>query len=306
MNKIADYDTLDYDYSTYWKKREYEHKSEELVLKKILKNKHGKRFIDIGGSFGRLTDQYFNKYEECVIVDYSLKTLQNNYEYLSKQYPNINLIAANAYYLPFKDNSFDGGLMVRVLHHIDRPKEYFKEANRIFNSNATYIQEFANKTHLKAVVRAILKGDYKLFNDNPYQQPDQKNHEGAREGSDVPFLNYTSKWISRSLLENNFETKRKFGCSFFRINSLKKLLGTKILLILESFFQMAFSWSNISPSIFLETTVQKEKSEVITKFEDILVCPKCKAQLTFNENKCNCKNCKLTFTKSKNIWDFRI
>jgi len=42
---------------------------------------------------------------------------------LVNKYPGIHLIAANAYKMPFKNNTFDGGLMVRVLHHIENPKE---------------------------------------------------------------------------------------------------------------------------------------------------------------------------------------
>ncbi len=306
MNKIADYDTLDYDYSTYWKKREYEHGSEQIVLNKLLKEKAGARFIDIGGSYGRLTDLYYDKYKESVIVDYSLKTLQNNFKFLMDKYPNIHLIAANAYYLPFKDNSFDGGLMVRVLHHIEKPQEYFKEAKRIFTDNATYIQEFANKTHVKAVIKSIIKGDLSIFDNKPYQQPDKRNNEGAREGSQVPFLNYTTSWISDTLSSYGFKIERKIGCSYFRVNILKKFLGTKILLLLESFAQKAFSWSNISPSIFLETSINKKYAEIEKNFQDILVCPKCKSQLVFKDSECRCKQCNNRYQKKNNIWDFRI
>ena len=58
MSKVADYDTYDYDYSTYWSKRKYEHEAESLVLK-TFKRPKGKWFLDVGGSFGRLTNSYY-------------------------------------------------------------------------------------------------------------------------------------------------------------------------------------------------------------------------------------------------------
>jgi len=308
MNKIADYDTLDYDYATYWKGREYENMSEHFVLEKIFNSLKGKWFVDIGGSYGRLTDTYYDRYTNPLIIDYSLKTLQKNYKYLKDKYPNIDLIAANAYSLPFAQNTFDGGLMVRVLHHIEKPQEYFKEVYRIFKPNATYIQEFANKLHLKAVLSSILKFNFKIFSKEPYQQPNKKNYEGARKGSSVPFLNYHTSWIVNTLNDTGFVVEGKYGCSFLRLNILKRILGTKLLLLLERFFQFAFSWSNISPSIFIKSKIQKDiqNEDVSSSLEDILVCPICKEGMEIKGGKATCNDCKKTFKKVQNIWDFRV
>ena len=308
MNKIADYDTLDYDYSTYWKNREYENLSEKLVLKRVLKDTKGNWFIDIGGSYGRLTDTYYDIYTNPVIVDYSLKTLQKNYKYIKDQYPNIELIAANAYNLPFKENTFDGGVMVRVLHHIDRPLEYFKELKRVMSSNAVYIQEFANKAHLKALIRALIRLDFSVFNKQPYQQPTKENYEGARKGSQVPFFNYHTEWIKNSLRNENFDIEKKYGCSFLRVNILKRVFSTKVLLFFENILQTAFSWSNTSPSIFLKCVVKKESSSTQSNgtLHSVLVCPKCKGELKIESEKALCSECKTVYSKEKNIWDFRI
>jgi len=118
MIEVSNYDFFDYDYAQYWKVRQYEDQAEKHVLEQIFKDKNGKWFVDIGGSYGRLTPTYYNSYTNPILLDYSLKTLQKNYSVIKKQFPNVELIAANAYHMPFKDNVFDGGLMVRVLHHI--------------------------------------------------------------------------------------------------------------------------------------------------------------------------------------------
>ncbi len=308
MNKIADYDTYDYDYSTYWNKREYEHKSEILVLEKLLKHNSGRWFLDIGGSFGRLTKTYSKRYTNPVIVDYSLKTLQKNYASLKKETPSIELIAANAYFLPFKNNTFDGSLMVRVLHHIEKPKECVREIYRVLSHNGIYIQEYANKLHIKAVIRAILTLDFSLFNKEPYQQPDKHHYEGTKEGSKVLFFNYHPRWIATLLTDIGYNIKKKYGCSFLRLNILKKLLSTKFLLFWENIFQYTLSWSNISPSIFIKSLVNKktENTEEPNDFASILLCPRCKGNLDIQNNRAICNNCKNEYLKKENIWDFRI
>jgi len=308
MRKIANYDTYDYDYSTYWNKREYEHISEEIVLNKLLKDTNGKWFIDIGGSFGRLSETYCDRYSNPVIVDYSLKTLQKNYKDLKDRYPNIELISANAYNLPFKDSTFDGGLMVRVLHHIEKPKEYFKEVFRTLVPDGIYIQEYANKVHIKALIRALFKFNLSIFSISPYQQPDKHNYEGAKEGNKVLFLNYHPKYISDLLSRIGFKIEGKYGCSFLRSAFLKKALRTETLVFFEKVLQNTLSWANISPSIFLKSRVQKniEKLDLKENILDILVCPECKGNLSFNGVIAKCNSCKLEFEKKENIWDFRV
>ena len=308
MNKVADYDTYDYDYSTYWGKREYEHRAEVLVLKKLLKETKGEWFLDIGGSFGRLTSQYYEKYSKPVIVDYSLKTLQKNYKFLKKKFPGTELVAANAYFLPFKENVFSGSLMVRVLHHIENQEECFTEIRRVLKNNGTHIQEYANKVHIKAILRALLSLDFSLFNKEPYQQPDKHNYEGTTKGSKVLFLNYHPRFISELLTNLGFKVEKKYGCSFFRIDLLKKVLGTNLLLMLERLSQILLSWANISPSVFIKARIEKEDEKVVKRIhlEDILVCPSCKKELRFSNNKATCTKCKKEFLKKENIWDFRI
>ncbi len=307
MNKIADYDTYDYDYSTYWSKREYEHKAEVIAIEKILKDLNGKWFLDIGGSFGRLTSTYSQRYSKLVIVDYSLKTLQKNYKNLKKKFPNIELIAANAYHLPFKDNSFDGSLMVRVLHHIEKPKECLKEIYRTLDNDGIYIQEYANKLHIKAVIRALLTLDFGIFDIQPYQQPDKHNNEGAKEGSKVLFLNYHPKYILNIFKQLGFKVLNTYGCSFLRLNILKRAFNTSFLIFWENIFQNVLSFTNISPSIFVKARKYgTKKASNYETINDILVCPKCKSELEIKNGIALCSKCESSFSKKENIWDFRI
>lgn len=309
MLEVSNYDFFDYDYSQYWKAREYEDNSEKHVLETIFLEKKGKWFIDIGGSYGRLTPTYYNSYSHPLLLDYSLKTLQKNYDVIRKQFPNIELIAANAYHMPFRENTFDGGLMVRVLHHISEPIIYFGELKRIMLNDSTYVQEFANKVNLKASLRAILHLNLKFFSKEPYQQPTSKNFEGTETGQEAIFFNYHPSYLLKILNSIGFNVKEKYGCSYLRSQGLKKLLGSNNMLKIEYFLQKLLKATNIPPSVIFETKLQKEISQNISKseyLEDILVCPNCQDDLEFKSNKAYCKCCNKTYVKESNIWDFRI
>jgi len=48
------YNDPNFDYTQYWIGREYENASEEIAIRRLLKNRHFKNAIDIGGGYGRL------------------------------------------------------------------------------------------------------------------------------------------------------------------------------------------------------------------------------------------------------------
>jgi ubiquinone/menaquinone biosynthesis C-methylase UbiE len=302
--KVVNYDGYDYDYSTYWKGREYENNAEHIVLENFLKKEKGNWFIDIGGSYGRLAEGYADKFKHCVILDYSLKTLQKNHKNITNRFPNCILIAGNAYNMPFKENVFDGGLMVRVLHHIERQKDYFEELSRILKEDGIYIQEFANKIHIKARIKAFLARDKSIKDRKPYQQP-TIHLEGAK-GDGVSFLNYHPEYIENLLEDTGFDIEKKQGCSYLRIPILKKVFGSKILLFFEKIFQKLFAKADISPSIFLKTELDKgEEGDKYEQLEDILACPSCKSRLEFENDIAICTNCGEKYIKKEGVWDFR-
>lgn len=307
MTEIANYDHFGYDYSQYWEKRKYENESEKILLSKIFSEYKGKWFLDIGGSYGRLISTYYNRYTNPIVLDYSLKTLQKNYPIIRSKYPNTIFIAANAYKMPFKDDTFDGALMVRVLHHIKDTQKYFNELTRILYHNSIYVQEFANKVHIKARIRGILKGNFSIFSKEPYQQPTSENFEGTKSGEEALFLNYHPKQIRELLKKENMEIKKKYGCSYLRSQKLKSVLGEETMISIEKFFQKTFGWSNIPPSIVYEAQVKDDQASAEKRetLEDILVCPSCHNILEFSPNSAYCKKCKKTYEKKENIWDFR-
>lgn len=307
MTKISNYDEFNYDYRKYWKGRVYEDKAEKVVLKRYLRGYKGKFFLDIGGSFGRNLPAYSFINETPIILDYSLETLRKNKKSILAKHPETRLIAANAYHMPLKRNSLDGSLMVRTLHHIEEQDRLFKEINRVMKNKGLFILEYANKLHLKARIKWLLKFEFENFSTKPYQQPTKGYFEGVKDGEQAIFLNYHPRNITKLLQKNNFKILESTNCSFFRINFLKKALPFPLLITLEKISQKLLSWTNIAPSIVLKSEKIGEKtSETFGTFEDILCCPGCKGELVFFAKEAKCKKCKKTFKKKDDIWDFRM
>ncbi len=308
-NDVTDYDLFDYDYSTYWKNRSYENLAEKNILNKIFQNEKGIWFLDIGGSYGRVTSTYYSRYSNPIILDYSMKTLQKNKENILSRYPNAILIAGNAYKMPFKDNTFDGALMVRVLHHIENVPEYFKAIHRVMANNSVYVQEVPNKVHLKASIKALLQLNFKFFDKTPYEHPlSNAEAEGTGKGLKGIFYNYHPQDIKEKLEKVGFQVKKKYGCSFLRIPFLKLILNEDIMMFFEKIFQKTLSWTNIPPSIFfVSRTKNEDQKEISHDLNQILQCPSCNSSLQFKfSTEAYCKKCKKKFNKENDIWDFRV
>jgi ubiquinone/menaquinone biosynthesis C-methylase UbiE len=307
---VVNYDERDYDYTLYWKGRAYENSAEHTVLNKLLNNERGNFFLDIGGSFGRNAPIYATKYTTPIILDYSLATLQKNHQKLQMRYPNMTMIAGNAYNLPFKTNSIDASIMVRTLHHLEKPEKAIKEVARVTSENGIYIQEFANKLHIKARLRWLITGQISNFSRKPYQQPSRGNKEGIKDGDKYVFLNFHIKHILSILRANNFTPQQTIGCSFLRIPTLKKYMSTTQMMAIEKVLQKIPFIRNLAPSIYIKSTYNSSTNHNSnnngTDIYKILVCPKCKGALKLdNESLLICTECKSKYMRKKGVWDLR-
>jgi ubiquinone/menaquinone biosynthesis C-methylase UbiE len=310
MPEISNYDGDNYDYRTYWSERAYEDQAEKIVLKKLMRGHKGKRFIDIGGSFGRNIPLYAKKYDEFVIMDYSLKTLLKYEKEILDEYPNAKLVAGNAYNLPFAKNSFDGAMTIRVLHHLEDPEGYLKAVSKVLAHNGILIQEIANKVHLKAAFKWIFTGNFEMLDQSPYKQPTRSDEEKEGSQEESVFLNFHPTHIKNSMKTNGFSNFVKSSCSFLRIPSLKKIFPLSFLVSLEKLMQLLFSKTNIAPSVFYKAKMVKAlKSEAMLSksFNEILRCPSCQKKLTFGDdgNTAECEKCNSTYAKHSTVWDLR-
>lgn len=240
---IICYDAQDYNYKNYWRAREYEDKAERIALSKFFKLIPKKEALaDIGCGFGRLTPFYASLFKRCVLVDPS-KRLLREARRLSLKYKNLNFRRCFAQNLPFTDKSFDVVLFIRTFHHLEEPNEVIVEFNRILKPGGFLILEFANKIHIKSVIKAFLGRKLSYLSSHV---PEDISHE---EG--VPFFNYHPTHVKSLLLANGFKVVKSFSVSNFRNPIFKRFIPLPFLLFLESIFQLPACYFCFGPSIFI-------------------------------------------------------
>jgi ubiquinone/menaquinone biosynthesis C-methylase UbiE len=235
-----------YDYRSYWKHRDYEHKSEVIVIKELLKKVPiANQILEIGAGYGRLVPYYMHRAKKVTLTDPSAKNLmQARKSFDSKKFKFIHAKAENLN-KKVKKGSVDLVIIVRVLHHITDLDEMFAQVDRILAPRGFLILEFANKRHFKAIVSNFFKGDLTFgFDIFPKEV-------GKKKKKVLPFLNYHPDVVIKKLEEQGFTITQKRSVSNIRSQLLKDKLPFDFLLNLEQFLQSALSYINFGPSIFL-------------------------------------------------------
>ena len=241
------YNDPSFDYQKYWQNRVYENQSEKIALKKLLKlipNKKKKNLIDIGGGFGRLATEYAPLFKKCLLIEPSIKLIKQAKK-LGKSFPNLEFKKSFVEKINVDDKSFDVALLIRVVHHLKDLSVVIKEIDRILKPQGFLILEFANKSHLKNIIKAALKGDVDFLTNHTPKKVAQR--------SLTPFFNYHPNQIKSLLFNHQFKIIKCFSVSNFRHPYLKKIIPSKILLLMESKQQelTAKNQSYLGPSIFL-------------------------------------------------------
>ena len=154
--RLAERRICDYEGSTYrtdfWQGqgREYEDLAERVAIRAMLPPR-GRRLVDMGAGFGRLADLYAG-YDEVVLLDYSQSQLEYARQHLGDE--RFIYVAADIYRLPLATAAVDAAVMVRVLHHLeDVPAAFGATGPRPRSGGGAYVLEFANKRHLKNLLR---------------------------------------------------------------------------------------------------------------------------------------------------------
>jgi ubiquinone/menaquinone biosynthesis C-methylase UbiE len=304
---IAVYDAANYDYSTFWKGREYEHKSEIIALNSLY-SKMSKTdwFIDVGGSYGRLFDTYKDLANKKIILDYSILALQQAKERFQER-DDVYLVAANVYNLPFRENSFELGQMIRVMHHLEDQLKFFRELERVLKSGANFILEFPNSRHIKNILRSIFDSRYReIYKKKAFEIPETKQKQGMLEDSNRLFLGYSLHHIEYLIKSTNLEIVKKRGVSILRIPLIKKFIPETLLLLFEKIYQKVSPVFLISPSVFLKlNNTETAESSKFKNLEDLLVCPRCKSSLERKKDTLRCDKCNNTYTIENGIYDLR-
>jgi len=307
--KKSDYEN--YDYREFWEddKRAYEDASERLALGKLFKTvKKSGVIIDIGCGYGRLFNEY-RDFDRIIMMDYSLNNLKNTkntvLDYLKHnktEFDKVHFVAADALNLPFRNETFDAAISVRIVHHLTNPEKFISETGRVLKNKGLFILEFANKRNLKNIFKFIFgKLRQSPFSPQPYMigETIQDNHPSV---------------IISFFKKNSLKINKIISVSNLRSGFLKRKLNQRNLLRLENISQGMFSLCKLGPSIFIKAFKNKNGNmdiieKIPQKFTEMLLCPECKnleSKLEISENFLVCNFCGSKYTVSDGIFDLRL
>jgi len=289
---ICDYEGSDYQ-TTFWDYggRAYEDQTEAVALRRLLPSS-GKLMLEIGAGAGRNTPRY-QGYERIILTDYSFSQMQLAQERLGRS-ERYMYVAADVYRLPFVDDLFDGATMIRVLHHIVEPSLALRQIRRVMQTGGTFILEFASKYHLKSFMRfAVRRQEW-----NPF----------ALETIESTHLNFNfhPKTVRRWLQEVNFGLQRQLTVSHFRMNFLKRLVPTKLLVAMDAAAQLTGDWWQLTPSVFTKSIATGNIAERANPEGAFFRCPACTHDLPMEtEGALVCPGCGANWPIVDGIYDFR-
>lgn len=278
----------------FWPGREYEDRAERIALARLLPPR-GARVCEIGAGFGRLADFYAG-YDRIILLDYAQTMLRDaraqlltrNTQYATR----CSFVAADLYNLPLADNALDTALTVRVLHHIADIPRAFAELARVVRPGGTYVTEFANKRHLKALARyALTRGAPNPFTLEPYEF--------------VPLnFNFHPRYIEAQLRAAEFVVRERRAVSLFRVPLLKRLVPARWLAALDGMFQSPISNLYLSPSIFFRAESRKNGAPRLN--ESLWRCPACHAPaLDETRDALTCRACGRAYPIMEGIINFK-
>lgn len=284
---VANYELNSYKYSNFWKDREYEHKSEVMLLEKLfrkfLPDLNIRVIMDVGGAFGRLTPSYAPQAKHVILADYSAHELTEGVANIQgKPFASkISFLALNAYKMPLKDESLGALLSVRVMHHLKTPELFFGEVSRVLTPGGVAIVEFAHKNHILALFKALIKGKIQEFLATSVTEVSHKaDSQGIAAGQISLMYNFSLSYLEDVAKTAGLDVAGVYSCSFLRIPLLKKIVPMPFLLLAEQILQNLFFWTHITPSLFL---VLKKPGTYIPSamwnMETQLVCPTCQTKV---------------------------
>jgi ubiquinone/menaquinone biosynthesis C-methylase UbiE len=296
---VIDYEGSNYQ-TDFWESggREYEHQVEMVAMQRLLPAS-GKLLLELGAGAGRNTPSY-GAFDRVVLLDYSLSQLRLAQEKLgvSKRY---SYVAADIYRLPFVSGLFDAATMIRVLHHMVNAPLALRQVRRVLQQGAVFILEFANKRHLKAILRYLLRRqDWNPFSLDPVEIAalNFDFHPNAVRG-----------WLRNS----GFAIERQLTVSHFRMDFVKRYVPLPLLVKMDSWAQLTGNWWQFTPSVFVRSLACGSLATGAPTMDiscvspgSFLACPECSHYpLEKNSETVSCPACSLRWSIDGGIYDFR-
>jgi len=286
---VCDYEGSDYQVS-FWDRggRAYEDGSEALALRRLLPAS-GERLLEVGAGAGRNTLRYTG-FEEITLLDYSRSQLEQARRRVGDT-PRYRYVLADVYRMPFGPAAFDAATMIRTLHHMQDPAAALQRVRQTLGEGGIFILEFANKRHMKAIGRWLLRRQaWNPFDPAPveFAKLNYDFHPRAVAG-----------WLEAAM----FHVERRLPVSHLRVGWLKRNVPLGLLLGAEKVLQnLGRAWL-YTPSVFVRARAIGSSPSGAGGFWR---CPACDSlDMGEDVDGLQCQQCGRSWPKRDGIYDFR-
>jgi SAM-dependent methyltransferase len=242
--KADQYNDPQHNYLHYWDGREYEHAAEEIAIRKLLRNKHVKSAVDVGGGYGRLCVLLEDYADHVTLAEPSQQQLDIAKEFLH-DHPEIDRKLMQADDLKFPDQSIDLLTMIRVMHHLPDPTAEFAEIARVLEPDGYAIIEVANYLHMRNRLRHLAKRERMPL------KPVDIRSAAHKTKDEIAFVNHNPHTVARQLEHAGLVVETTLSVSNLRSVRLKKLLPREVMLGAERALQRPLAAVFFGPSIFM-------------------------------------------------------
>ena len=301
LRQIADYDSNDYDYRTYWDGRDYEQWAEQRVLHRLVPLLGTPEWlVDFGGGYGRNARHYRHRARHYVIADGSANNLRTAAVELA---PDIAagrafLVRCDLNALPFREHAFDAALVVRVLHHLsDLDGALARMAGAV---GGRFLLDVPIKHHVLARVRGAANG------------PDPV----CTGTSEHPFWNFRLSAVRTTLTRAGWHTRPVASVNNLRrwdrhlSPGLVRTLTPGVRLAELGLQRLGRGWWG--PSQFLlaqrvpARTAVSEVPPGVPALAPRMCCPACRGRLAWSPAVATCLTCRTPYRWDGAVWQFTV
>jgi SAM-dependent methyltransferase len=265
---VVDYGS--YNFHAVWDGRDRVDRYDRALLDLALRHLDPRRLLELGTGFGRLSPRLREWAEEYAAVDFDPRGLREAKEvvtHLPTTRGHQLWIAANAYHLPFRSESFSSIAMVRVHHHLAEPRTALGEIARVLVPGGSALITYSPISWVRSLVH-----DLGVAFGRPKQANDRRllfapgDHVQVRE---VPLRQFITaeERFDQDLAAAGLVKRRSFG-------------GTETAVARVLPLDVGLRWSEVWPRapVFSTRWVVVHKPgpmSAVSPWEEILTCPRC-------------------------------
>ena len=299
VETVTDY--TGYDFEGLWSERSKVSEVERAILARSLADVDGRRLLEVGAGFGRLSGCLAAEGGELVSVDFDASALAR-IPSPDERRPGIVRVAANLYHLPFRDGSFTAASMIRVLHHLTDPIAAFREVARVLRDEGRLVVSYAPRPSLGTLVsdvrRALRPEENEPFRSATFSR--RSTVELARTPFPVVVGSRSSfgRWARRAGFE--VESEKVAGLEEYRI--LRTLPSGQFVRWAD-----AFARAPGFPVRFARLRLHRSERIPFLRSSEIFACPRCRSPLSVSsgEGVLRCAECSFAVIRRGNVVDLR-